>query len=75
MNNDDYLLKAVDTVMRKSIEAKRRQANLEHMARLRELGLSAEGPAASIDAALADEDDRTLDMALAALEEIRNSHQ
>ena len=75
MNGDDFLLKAVDTVMRKSIAAKQRQANLEHMARLREIGLAADAPAATVDRALADEDDRTLDMALAALEEIRNSHQ
>ena len=75
MNGDDYLLKAVDTVMRKSIAAKQRQANLEHLTRLREIGLAADGPAAAIDRALADEDERTLDMALAALEKIRNSHQ
>jgi hypothetical protein len=75
MNGDDYLLKAVDTVMRKSIEAKQRQANLEHMARLREIGLSADGPPGTVDAALADEDERTLDMAIAALEEIRKSQQ
>ncbi len=75
MNGDDYLLNAVDAVMRKSIAAKQRQANLEHMARLREIGLSADAPDATIDAALADEDDRTLDLAIAALEEIRKSHQ
>ena len=75
MNGDDYLLKAVDTVMRKSIAAKQRQANLEHLDRLREIGLVADGPDAAVDRAMADEDDRTLDMALAALEEIRKSHQ
>jgi hypothetical protein len=76
MNGDDlYLLKAIDAVMRKSIAAKQRQANLQHMARLREIGLVAEGPPAAVDGALADEDDRTLDMAIAALEEFRRSHQ
>ena len=76
MNGDDlYLLTAIDAVMRKSIAAKQRQAELEHMARLREIGLAADALAATVDRALADEDDRTLDMALAALEEIRNSHQ
>ena len=76
MNGDDrYLLKAVDAVMRKSIAAKQRQANLQHMARLREIGLVAEGPQAAVDRDLADEDDRTLDMAIAALEAFRRSHQ
>ncbi len=76
MNGDDvYLLKAIDAVMRKSIAAKQRQANLQHMARLREIGLVADGPPAAVDGDLADEDDRTLDMAIAALEEFRRSHQ
>ena len=76
MNGDDlYLLKAVDAVMQKSIAAKQRQANLQHMARLREIGLVAEGPPAAVDRDLVDEDDRTLDMAIAALEDFRRSHQ
>ena len=76
MNGDDlYVLKAIDAVMRKSIAAKQRQAELEHRARLREIGLSADGPAATVDRALVDEDDRTLDMTIAALEEFRRSHQ
>ncbi len=76
MNSDDlYLLTAIDAVMRKSIAAKQRQANLEHMARLRKIGLTADGPSEAIDAELAAEDDRALDMAIAALEEFRKSHQ
>ena len=76
MSGDDlYLLKAIDAVMRKSIAAKQRQANLQHMARLRSIGLIAEGPAEAIDTELAVEDDRALDMAIAALEEFRRSHQ
>lgn len=76
MNGDDlYLLNAIDAVMRRSIAAKQRQANLEHMARLRKIGLTAEGPSGAMDAELSAEDDRTLDMAIAALEEFRRSHQ
>ena len=76
MNGDDlYLLNAIDAVMRRSIAAKQRQANLEHMARLRKIGLTAEGPSEAMDAELSAEDDRTLDMAIAALEEFRRSHQ
>ncbi len=76
MNGDDrYLLTAIDVVMRRSIAAKQRQANLQRMARLRKIGLIAEGPAEAIDVELAAEDDRTLDMAIAALEEFRKSHQ
>ena len=42
MNGEDlYLLTAIDAVMRKSIAAKQRQANLQHMARLRKIGLTA----------------------------------
>jgi hypothetical protein len=76
MNADEmYLLGAIDAVMRKSIAAKQRQANLHHMARLRKIGLIADGPQEAIDAELAAEDDRTLDMAIAALEAFRRSHQ
>ena len=76
MNGDDlYLLNAIDAVIRKSIASKQRQAELEHMARLRAIGLVAEGPAATVDRELVDEDDRTLDMAIAALEEFRRTHQ
>jgi hypothetical protein len=76
MNADEmYLLGAIDAVMRKSIEAKQRQANLQHMARLRKIGLIADGPSEAIDAELAAEDDRALDMAIAALEAFRKSHQ
>ncbi len=71
----DYLLNAVDTVMRKTMAARERQLNQEHAARLSAVGLAGEMPGASLDRALADEDERTLEMAAAALEEIRNSHQ
>jgi hypothetical protein len=73
--SEDYLFKAVDAVMRKTMAARERHLNQQHAARLSAVGLAGEMPGASLDRALADEDERTLEMAVAALEEIRNSHR
>jgi hypothetical protein len=71
---DDYVLRAVDTVMRKS------KAALEILSKGEPGTGSAVGvvePPADIviDAALVQETQRTLDMAVEALEEIRNLDQ
>jgi hypothetical protein len=71
--SEDYLFKAVDTVMRKTMAARERQLNQEHAASLYAVGLAEETPGSPLDEALADEDERTLEKVVAALAEIRNS--
>ena len=67
-NTDNYLFNAAETVRRKSLAALEIQSNAEAVMRSR-AGGTAESEAKP-DAALAEETERALALALAALEEI-----
>ncbi len=73
--SEGYLFKAVDTVVRKSMTALQVLSNLETSARMHAVGLADNTADAPVDLALVEETQRTLDMAVEALEEILNSNQ
>jgi hypothetical protein len=73
--SEDFLFKAVDTVVSKSMAALEALQHHETDARLRAAGPADGAVDAPINTALLEETQRTLDMAVEALEEIVNSNQ
>lgn len=73
--NEDYLYKAVENVRRKSAAALESLSAPPAGAASQAVGVVEPPADIIIDVALIEETQRTLEMAAAALEEIRNSHQ
>lgn len=73
--SQDYLFKAVDTVVKKSMKALELLSNHETSAQMQAAGLADNTVDAPVDTALVEETQRTLDMAVEALEEILTSSQ